>query len=71
VLRTGRDFDCHPPAPTGRALGVCTGPNFRKRKKERPDRKDFFLSNKDCEEELYPDSLVNPKSKNLSKSMGQ
>ena len=46
-------FDCHPPPPTGRALGVCTGPNFKKRKKEKPDRKDFFLSNNDCEENEF------------------
>jgi len=38
------------------------GPDpISKKKKEKSDRKDFFLSNKDCEENShYPDSLAKP-----------
>jgi len=50
-----------PTAPIpGGGSGVCTGPNFKKRKKEKPDRKDFFLSNNDCEENEFHQSNTNP-----------
>jgi len=55
----GRDSDATRPSPPG---GVPYGPDpISKKKKEKSDRKDFFLSNKDCEENShYPDSLAKP-----------
>ena len=42
MLKTRKDSDSHPPPLPSGGLPVCTGPDFRKRKKS--DRKDFFLS---------------------------
>ena len=59
-----------PPSPGG-GSGVCTGPDFEK-EKEKSDTKDFFLSNKDCEQNnYYVKSYIAPKGFSHGKTKSQ
>jgi hypothetical protein len=50
-LKGRGDSGCHPPPLPSGGLPVCTGPDFKKRKKKNPTKK--ASSYKDCEENNY------------------